>query len=79
MRNPVTKEFCCNNGDCRPVDQKEIGESGDKYTWRGSVFPKNQTQVSPDKNYHVCAYPEHMLGGETKWRIRCLLRPFAGM
>ena len=80
IRNP-RGDVCCNNGDCRPVDPAEIGESGEYYTWRGGTFPKALSQPSPipgDK-YHVCAYPIHHLGGKTEWRIRCILRPEAGV
>jgi len=78
LTNPVTGASCCNSGDCKPVDVREIGESGSDYTWRGSYFPKRQSQPSPDEQFHVCAYPEHHFSGSTKWIVRCLLRPTPG-
>lgn len=78
IRNPVTGQSCCDERDCKPVEAREIGEDGDSYTWRGSRFPKRQSQPSPDERYHVCSYREWFLNGQAGEKIRCLLRPSPG-
>ena len=65
---------CCSGVDCRPVDQREIGESGADYTYKGLRFPKAQSKPSPDHQYHICT-PVFM----GKPYIRCLYRPSPGV
>lgn len=78
LRNPVTGASCCDDRDCKPVDVREIGESGSDYTWRGSYFPKRQSQPSPDDRWHVCSYTSWQLNGGSSQVIRCMLRPTPG-
>ncbi len=67
---------CCSQQDCKPIDDpREVGESGDRYTYRGLSFSKAQTKTSPDGKYHVCVVQAHGSGAS---HIRCMWKPFQG-
>lgn len=65
---------CCSNRDCKPVDQREIGEDGAFYTYQGMKIAKSQSMPSFDERWHACVVP----GGFGNRVLRCLLRPTPG-
>lgn len=55
---------CCNQQDCRPVPDDELGfglnASGEPIVWHrptGLEFTKNKWRNSQDERYHVCFRP----------------------
>jgi hypothetical protein len=65
---------CCAANDCKPVEAREIGESGSDYTYQGLRIPKAQTRQSPDERYHACVLAQ----GFGPRQLRCLFRPTPG-
>lgn len=54
---------CCNNQDCRPVDNPDdiepmmLGiEPAIRYKPTGTIFTRDRFKVSKDERYHVCIH-----------------------
>ena len=65
---------CCSSRDCQPVDVRDVGESGDHYTYQGMRFPKTMSRPSQDSRWHVCV----LMQGFGQRAIRCIYRPVPG-
>ena len=67
--------ICCNERDCKPVADADVGKSGEYYTWGRWRIHERDTIPSPDERYHVCTTT--VMG--VMQGIRCFLRPVTGV
>jgi hypothetical protein len=59
---------CCNNEDCRPID--DLPETPNGYVYNGQVVPKSKEKQSKDFQFHICI---------RNGQILCLYVPGRGM
>ncbi len=70
---------CCNNIDCRQLDEKEVIIGKDYYIWKGRhiAFKSPKIRNSPDGFFHAC---ENAHWGDTSnaLEITCFFVPTNG-
>jgi hypothetical protein len=59
QRNPITKEWCCGEGDCFIVPSDQVSTYGLGYVlWHSERVPFAETQPSPDGAFWRCKRPD---------------------
>lgn len=70
---------CCNEFDCRQLDDSEVKIGSDYYIWKDKRIAFNSPKIrfSPDRFYHAC---ENAHWGDTSGRleITCFFVPADG-
>lgn len=70
---------CCNEFDCRQLDDSEVKIGPDYYIWKDKriAFNSPKIRLSPDRFYHAC---ENAHWGDTSGRleITCFFVPADG-
>jgi len=65
--------WCCNENDCKELEDGEVQALADGYHYRSWVVPYNSEKIRPSGNnaYHACEYPTGTL--------RCFYVPPGGV
>jgi len=81
--NPVTKQWCCNDQDCKPIPalDVQITTAGFRLKSTGEEIPDAEAQQSSDAEFWVCRlpssdYPPAAAG--VRGKIRCFFFPPGG-
>lgn len=75
LTDPVTREWCCNEHDCREEpDNVEPVEGGYRIISTGEVIPHERVIWRSPGGWWRCRY----MGGERAGQTRCLIAPPPG-